>query len=238
MRSEMNSPYQTHWESVQNAINTCSICLNDCALIQVTPLPTRPSSPITSRRLLFISEAPPESGGFWQIKSHDNLRRNLLHLLGLAGLELPNQEDGQESLQSFLDANFLLLQAIKWPLKKKSFNKLGPAEKRGVISHSVEAHLRHEVALVSPSGILAMGNAAWSACRSLSGADNTLPDAGVETVRSKDYEMKLQQTLVPLNVTFLPVDQNMNRSEQRGHILEDIAGFLNRHGWYRRQSAT
>lgn len=239
MRSEeMISPHQIHWESVQNAIDSCSICLNDRALIQVTPPPRRPSSPIASGRLLFISEAPPESGGFWQINSQDNLRRNILNLLVLAGLELPNREDRQESLQSFLNANFFLLQAIKWPLKKNSFNKLGPAEKRGVIGHSVEAHLRHEVALVSPSGILAMGNAAWNACRSLSGTDDMLPDAGIETVRRKDYEMKLQQTTVPLNVTFLPVDQNMNRSEPRECILEDIAAFLSRHGWYHRKKVT
>lgn len=239
MRSEeMISPHHTHWESVQNAIDTCSICLHDPALIQITPAPIRPPNPIASGRLLLISEAPPESGGFWQTKSQDKLRRNILNLLVLPGLQPSNREAGQESLQIFLDANFFLLQAIKWPLKKKSFNKLSRGEQRRLIGHSVEAHLQHEVALVSPSGILAMGNAAWRARRSLNGAEDTLPDAGVETVRGKDYTMKLQQTLVSLNVTFLPVDQNMNRSEQRGCILEDIAVFLSRHGWYHRKNLT
>lgn len=94
-------------------------------------------------------------------------------------------------------------------------------------------HLEREIRLIRPTGILAMGNAAWDACSKLNRGDHPLPDAGVETVRGKDYKVEMKEGLVPLNVTFLPVNQNMNRTEPRSHILVDLAHFLNLHHWYR-----
>jgi uracil-DNA glycosylase len=227
----MNEQLEIDWRIIQDTINACIVCKDDRALFPVNPPPIRPWNPGLPGRLLFVSEAPPESGGFWHVESEDHLRRNILELLGLAGLRLPAKPYKQEALQNFLNANFFLIQTIKWPIQKGSFNKLGPAEKRRLVEHSV-MHLEREIGLISPTGILAMGNAAWDACLKLNCGNHPLPDAGVETVRGKDYKIELKQGLVPLNVTFLPVNQNMNRSEQRSHILVDLAHFLNLHQWY------
>jgi uracil-DNA glycosylase len=220
------------WQTTQQAVDSCAVCRSDNALVTTAAIPDRPWSPESKGRLLFISEAPPQSGGFWGTESEDQLRRNILGLLCLAGLRLSGGCTAKESLQSFLTANFFLIQAIKWPLHARSFNRLGPAERRKQIHHSAHAHLQQEISIISPRAIFAMGNAAWSACLDLQIGPLRLPEGGVELIRDRDYQIQFTERLVPLNVSYLPVDQNMNRVASRDCILRDLAHFLRRHDWY------
>lgn len=180
---------------------------------------------------------PPPAGGFWNLESKDDLRDNLLGLLREAGLTLPTNPDSKETMEAFLTGGFFLVQAMKWPFAKgkrkqrPNFNQVGPRVRRRLSDHTVSAHLRQEVAVIAPSGILAMGNAAWQACIRLPLEETSLPQDGVETVRGADYQIRFANRAIPLNATLLPVGQNMRHYVKKGWIMEDFRNFLNRHAW-------
>lgn len=116
----MNEQLETDWQEIQDTINACRVCKDDRALFPVNPYPSRPWSPGLPGRLLFVSEAPPETGGFWHVKSEDHLRRNVLELLGLAGLRLPAKPYKQEALQDFLNANFFSYRRLNGLFRKEA----------------------------------------------------------------------------------------------------------------------
>jgi hypothetical protein len=89
--------------------------------------------------LLFISEAPPTSGGFWRTGEYDDLRKNLFELLKDHGLQIPLDINSKAAFEVFLSGDFFLVQALKWPLargkrkKRPSFNHLGLDQQRRLI---------------------------------------------------------------------------------------------------------
>lgn len=233
------------WARLQASANTCRTCLSEVRFERVTPPPGRPWSPVRPGRLLLIAEAPPEEGGFWRPDARDDLREYLLTLLHKQGLQVPKDIHSKKALKAFLSGGFFLVHALKWPFAKRngkrlSYNHFGPAEKRRLIDHSVCEHVRHEVMKIAPSGILAMGNAAWRVCMELSDVPINLPKTGrVETLRSKrpqKYQIVLGGVSIPVNVTLLPVAQNMRDPRKRKAIEEDIPEFLRRHNWSPAQS--
>ncbi len=230
------------WGVVQTGINTCDECQSECLFEQVSPPPCRPWNPVHRGRLLFISEAPPVSGGFWQVGVKDNLRKNILELLRDHGLLVPSDIYRWEALGVFLSGGFFLVQTLKWPLAQRKrkqrpgFNQLGPAQKRRLIIHSVSARLRYELELIAPRGILALGNAAWQACVKLSQHPLTSQSGKMETLRCGDYQVVLPNGSIPLNVTYLPVSKIMKDQKKAKAVREDIGRFLNRHNWGNAQS--
>lgn len=215
------------WENIQNDINTCP-CRTDTLFVQTTSIPVRPPSSFTGNPLLLISEAPPETGGFWNLSGDDSLRSNVLQLLRTKGLQIP--ANSKEALDSFIAGGLFLVQTLKWPLaNRKTYNNLGPAQKRQLTEHAAARHLQSEMMALAPNGIYAMGNAAWDACRRLSvGAG--LPEGGVETVRGmKDLFINLSHRKIPINVSILPTAYNFNTRFPM--VLDDFTDFLNRHSW-------
>lgn len=194
--------------------------------------PARPWKPIQEGPILFISEAPPVPGGFWAPRPvKDGLRHNLLAILEGLGLPVPADKHSCEALYCFLWSGLFLVQTIKWPINP-SFNHLGGKRKRALVEHSVDSHLRSEVEIVKPRGIIALGSAAWAACSRLHPGQEALPDSGVEELRSEDFELDLgQERAVPLNVTSLPVGQNVRYAGGSRGIGQDISRFLRRIGW-------
>jgi uracil-DNA glycosylase len=215
------------WGSFQERINICPDCLSQNVLQHPASSPGRPWQPKKTGRVLLISEAPPASGGFWQVDSGDDLRKNLQVLL-----KLPSTNSHQSCLENFMAQGFFLLQTIKWPIAPRSngegrnFNQLGPAQKRTLIDHSATVHLKAEIDLLSPSRILAMGNAAWQACQTLS--PTTLKDriGGVRLAHQYHLEFLMPHGLIPLHVTLLPLKQNLRFPEQKGLIQDDFENFL------------
>ena len=230
------------WRLLQEGIHRCAICLSDAALVSELPVDSRPPSPGSAGRLLLISEAPPSFGGFWRLPrpgtsdARDDLRENILTLLQARQLP-PVAAHGPEALESFLSAGFFLVQTMKWPLAKTArrratFNHLAPKTKVRLITHTVE-HLRSELILIQPRGILSMGNAALDACRQLDELGR-LPTGGVEHVRPCNVnrpEICFQKRNVPVDVTYLAVDENVRKPNRALAIREDFDRFLDRHGW-------
>jgi len=71
------------WNSLQKRINSCDECKKlGCGLIVPSQtLPTRPPYP-QGGEILFISEAPPQEGGFWAPPPvEDGLREKLFEIL-------------------------------------------------------------------------------------------------------------------------------------------------------------
>ncbi len=216
------------WKSFQERINTCPICLSQILLQHPSSLPGRPWQPKNTGRVLLISEAPPASGGFWQVDSGDDLRKNLQIFL-----KIPSTNSHQSCLENFMAQGFFLLQTIKWPIaprpngKSRNFNQLGSAQQRNLIDHTATAHLKAEIEILDPSRIFAMGNAAWRACQVLSPI--TLKDKpnGVEMVRQQPLKFLRSQEAIPLHVTLLPLKQNLRFPEKKGFIRRDFEEFLN-----------
>jgi len=71
-----------------------------------------------------------------------------------------------------------------------------------------------------------MGNAAWRACKMLS--PTTLKDKndGVRMVRPYHFEFLMPYGAIPLNVTLLPLKQNLRFPEQNQLIQEDFKNFM------------
>ena len=228
------------WARVQDGVNSCHTCKNEpCFEVGNLP-PGRPWNPQWRGRLVLISEAPPRGGGFWHLgRQGDRLRQTLLRLLRDKGLPVPADADGQDALQAFLDWDFFLMQALKWPLAEgKGFHQLGASEQRRLVEHAAD-HTYEELRVLAPRGILAMGGAAWQVCRKVSGSPERLPEGGVEAIRGTDYALVLRPGRtapantepIPLNVTFLPVDQNLRVPEREQAIRGDLEAFLERHEW-------
>jgi hypothetical protein len=78
--------------------------------------PGRPWNPVRPGRLLFISEAPPVTGGFWRIGVKDDLRENLVTLLQEQKFQFPSDVHSRAALAAFLSHGFFLVQALKWSL--------------------------------------------------------------------------------------------------------------------------
>jgi hypothetical protein len=192
-----------------------------------------------------MSEAPPESGGFWHLPDQDasepdDLRAQILQLLAPRGLVLEAGPHDVAALRAFMASGLFLVQALKWPLakregkKRRSFNHLPRPDQKRLIRHSASAHLRGELLAIAPQAILAMGNAALEACRAVSERPDSIPAGGVTEIRKSNglgAGVVLQGQPIPLDATFLPVDENMRKATRRDLIKADIAAFLTRHGW-------
>src|SRR5437867_4141424 len=126
--------FDQEWISIQNGIDNCSVCLSEKLFKATETPPIRPSSPNHTCRILFLSEAPPSTGGFWRLDYPDKLRDSLLCLLGIPTTY------SNAAIGSFMASNFFLLQSLKWPLVK-TFNHLGPRQQRRLVEHSVKTHL-------------------------------------------------------------------------------------------------
>ncbi len=215
------------WKSLQERINTCPDCLSQNLLQHSACLPDRPWPPQKTGRTLLISEAPPASGGFWQVKIEDDLRKNLKVFLRLS---LTNTQES--CLENFMARGFFLLQTIKWPIaprpnaKSLNFNQLGSAQQRTLINHTATTHLKAEIEILAPSRILAMGNAAWRACQILSPITLKDKPTGVEMVRQQPLKFLMSQETIPLHVTLLPLKQNLRFPEKKELIQKDFEEFL------------
>jgi hypothetical protein len=170
------------------------------------------------------------TGGFWEWRVPDSLRINVLTLLRDRDLQVPDNFNSQEALDAFVAGGFFLVHTLKWPIaNKKTYNKLGPAQKRRLVGHAAPRHLQNEIKTLAPKGILAMGNAAWDACRRLS-ADSNLPAAGVEDACGrKDLFMNFLNRKISINASRLPTDYNLNT--RLPLITRDLENFLDRHHW-------
>ena len=226
------------WDQIEAAIDACNRCKLEPLFDTKIIIPARPWNPIHHGRLLFISENPPITGGFWEKKSDDGLRKNILQLL-----KIPHSgNDDLATLESFLSHRtsggfqVFLIQTLKWPYaenlrqQKKGYNQC--RRSRGMqqlIEHTV---LGAEIAAIRPIGILAMGNAAWDACRELSLNKFELPNGGIESVRGKPYTLEVASGLIALNATHLPVGRNMNYPKRAREISQDFEVFLGRHTAY------
>jgi uracil-DNA glycosylase len=94
------------------------------------------------------------------------------------------------------------------------------------MDHSATVHLKAEIELLSPSKILAMGNAAWRACQVISPITLQDKPGGVEMVRELPLKFLMPQGAIPLHVTLLPLKQNLRFPERAQFIQEDFAKFL------------
>ena len=234
----MSEITREEWNQIETNIDTCDRCKSEPLFDTKTITPARPWNPLHHDRILFISENPPITGGFWEDKRDDRLRKNILGLLKIPH----NGNDHHAALESFLSNRtssgfqFFLIQTLKWPYaenmrqQKKGYNQCrhSPSMCR-LIEHTVSAHLGTEISTICPIGILAMGNAAWAACRELAKNRSELPNGGIETVRGYPYTLQLASGSIPLNVTYLPVGRNMNYPKSGSEIRQDIENFLSRH---------
>lgn len=228
------------WCSIQESIQQCSTCLSEAAFVHVFPSDGRPPSPRQRGSLLLVSEAPPEVGGFWRLprpkQKPDDLRENVLELLQLYGL--PRVEAHiPRAFEVFLSRGFFLVQALKWPLARQAnrragFNQLPRKTKALVVKHAL-GHFLAELTIVRPRGILAMGNAALEMCRCLD-ERGLMPQGGVEIARlanSRQLEIRVEGGAIPVDVTLLPVDENMRKAKRAALIKDDFKHFLVRHRW-------
>ena len=187
------------WSQIETNIDTCARCKSEPLFDTETIHPARPWSPVHRGRLLLISENPPITGGFWENKSDDGLRQNILGLLKISY----KGNDQLAALESFLSyrnsigLQFFLIQTLKWPYaknlrqEKKGYSQYRRSPRmRRLIEHTVSAHLAAEIGSILPVAILAMGNAAWDACRELSRNKSELPNGGIETIRGYHYTLQ------------------------------------------------
>lgn len=209
------------WERIQRDVDTCSVCLPDDAFKSYEYHPARPKYPRHTGRILFLSEAPPQSGGFWTESRADDLRIKLMQLLGISP-----RGNTPQVIASFMEKGYFLLQALKWPLKK-SFNHFGPVQQRKLVEHSASAHLNNEIQALKPRAILAMGKAAWMSCLLMSTSSSCRFDQGFEGNLNEKQTITLQGHVILWRATYLPVDQNLripNRADQiQGHIQSFLA---------------
>lgn len=174
------------------------------------------------------------TGGFWQTGQYDDLRQQLFCILQGRGRPFPSDLHGDPALRAFMSKNLFLLQTVKWPFAKgrrkqrPSFNNLGPRVQEALIDHTMDAHLGPELALLEPTAVLAMGTAAWQACASLISGE--LREVPIGQVRGKSFAIAIEERSTPLDVTLLPVDQNMRRVGEAALIRDDIAKFVTRYG--------
>lgn len=213
------STLDQEWISIQSAMDTCSVCLSEELFKATESPPIRPGSPGNTGRILFLSEAPPSTGGFWRIDNPDNLRSNLTSLLGI------QSESPRKAVDAFMEGKFFLLQSLKWPLVK-TFNHLSPKQQRRLVEHSAQKHLRLEIDALKPSAILAMGKAAWLSCRFLSGQWNDEAGEQFEQDLGKMHLMTVKGDETKWMTTYLIIGQNLRLRERAEAISSHLKGFL------------
>lgn len=196
------SPAVMTWESVQKTIQTCSQCERLDGTLFARFRGAWPQIPQPRpRSILFISEAPPQDGGFWTIQDQtgkqDDLREKLLPLLKLSS------SGPDRGLVSFRDSAYFLLQSFPRPLKI-SVGNIKIADLKRLLQHPVETHLKDQITFLSPAAILALGRPASAALSIL------FPDSSfAHSFESGDFSavqgrMFQEQSQPFLSATYLP----------------------------------
>jgi uracil-DNA glycosylase len=190
------------WQSIQESIRICTKCdrLQGSLLAHFNRnWPDIP--PPFPRAILFISEAPPQDGGFWTIQpptaKQDDLREKLLTLLKLS------RAGPDRGLTSFREAGYFLLQCLPRPLKI-SIGGVKTDDLKMLLKHQAETHLREQTAFFSPSAVLALGKPASVAVSLLfpnSSFARSFETGDFSSVRGK---MFLEQGPTLLSATYLP----------------------------------
>ena len=190
------------WADIQETIRTC----RQCQRLEggfFAPFRGRwPEIPQPRpRSILFISEAPPQDGGFWTVQAQtskqDDLREKLLPLLKLPSYA----SDG--GLGLFRDSSYFLLQSFPRPLKGSVGNVKIDDLKR-LLQHSVETHLKDQVTFFSPAAILALGRPASAALSMLfpdSSFAHTFERGDFSAVQGRTFQ---GQDRSLLSATYLP----------------------------------
>ena len=129
------------WHDIQEEINNCHECKPALAMITK---PVRPPEP-QKGDILFMSEAPPPDGGFWEEKTNDALRRNI------GSIVTPELANVNLMLQKFRDQRLTLVQTLKWPFLETSIAE---------IRHSALRHIFQEISFINPREIIALGKVA------------------------------------------------------------------------------
>ncbi|MBX9659627.1 MAG: hypothetical protein K2X00_13755 [Nitrospiraceae bacterium] len=190
------------WEHIQGTVRTCRQCESlDGAFF--APFRVRwPEIPQPRpQSILFISEAPPQDGGFWTIQDQtskqDDLREKLLPLLKLSSY------GPDRGLVSFRDSGYFLLQSFPRPLKKPIGN-VKIDELRRLLQHPVESHLKDQIAFFSPAAILALGKPASTALSMLypdSSFAHSFESGDISAVQGRMFQ---EQSQPLLSATYLP----------------------------------
>jgi len=223
------------WAAIQHGCDDCAICRGDAGLDTKGAVPGRPWWPECQGRLLLVSEAPPVTGGFWRTGQYDDLREHLFCILQGLGCRFPNDLHSDVAIRSFLAENLFLLRTVKWPLAKgnhkwrPNFNRLRPHIQDTLVTHTTATHLGPELVSLAPKAVLAMGTAAWRACGTFVRTRTDLHNLRVTAARGQVYEMAVENQGIPLDVTLLPVGQNMRRPVDAATIREDIGIFFRRY---------
>jgi hypothetical protein len=217
------------WKQIQAKIDFCwdCLCIGGDLLAPRNQNPARPPY-IDERPVLFLSEAPPPSGGFWApYPVQDDLRENLFGILRAFGVYLPKDDHARETLDAFRAMGLFLVQTVKWPLQD-SARSLRPTERK-LIEQSVRAHLVPELQMLRPLAIICLGKVASYAC-SLCFPQSKfrfVPSARLESVRGKCFDVEVspgfQAHLYP---TELPVRRRMGGKQR---IVEEIRQVLQDH---------
>ncbi len=217
------------WKEIEAKIDSCQECfrIGGGLLIKLDRNPGRPPQ-INQRPVLFLSEAPPPTGGFWTPHpAQDDLRENLFGILRECGVTLPADDHAVETLNAFVRRGFLLVQAVKWPLKD-SARRLRPVE-RDLINHTVQAHLLPELEVLRPLAIVCLGKVACYTC-SLSFPESEFrfgPSARLEDVRGRQFRVKSRSGFeTNIYVTLLPVKRVIQRMGERQRIAGEIQRAL------------
>lgn len=206
------------WHFIQRQIDACLICLSEQAYKKCEHSPARPWNPCHTGRILFLSEAPPATGGFWNAQAPDHLRRQLLRLIGM---ELSG--DPAAEIRKFVERDYFLLQSLKWPLKK-TFNHFGASVQDRLVQHTARAHLGREIEAILPRAMVVMGKAAWRSCLEISADAANLPI--FSEVLGKNILIRIGTITIPVTVTYLPVAQNLQISERAAAVRSHISCFL------------
>lgn len=198
--------YVITWQAIQEGINNCVGCKPGHVTTYREPVcPPEPEK----GDIMFISEAPPPTGGFWdETSENDALRRNLCSIL------LPQIGNSKLLLESFRTNHYILVQTIKWPF-------LGTG--MSVIRHAAISHIRYEISFIQPRGIIALGAVAGKALRILYPdsdfarsykSGKTLEDMRFERCHAGGY---------PIRMAYLPVDRMIRKvNEFRSDILRFV----------------
>ena len=216
------------WTAQQRRCDECRECRANPLFVTTGQSPAGPWWPERQGRIVLISEAPPESGGFWQTGQYDDLRENLFCILQGLGRRVPSDFHAEAAIRVFMGHDLFLLQTVKWPLVKKkpqrSFNHLRRPNQDALIAHTIEEHLGPELQLLAPGAVLAMGSAAWQACATL--VPGQRRGSRISQVRGQSFQAVIDSRAVPLGVTSLPVGQNMRRAGEAALIKDEITKFM------------
>lgn len=218
------------WGEIQREIDACR-CGKDWPELlipgeQIKHAPFRPDEPknSSSGTLLFISEAPPKTGGFWApMELDDDLRNNIFSIVNRYFGECSANRVTDHN--SFMANRLFLIQAIKWPLKKSAAS-LSASEKL-LIEHSVDEHLKTEIEMIKPNVIVPLGRAACYACSHLFNSSDFEFDRATRLYDLKSpITVKSSPCKLELWPTFLPVKRNRSRMKKASdEIVKAIKAF-------------